>query len=140
MLLLTTVLLFHPCALPFPLPYPQLLCNLKVVWSEEGAGVVRNRREDQSLFAKDLGKLTEGLEQVGLGGGVWLRLWWWHQTCGVGGLLQCTAAPSCWQDATSVACAAPQHPPCPRLPAWMAPGGGGPGRLAAAAVAGARQR
>jgi hypothetical protein len=40
------------------------MSNLKVVWSDDDAGVVRNNREDQSVFAKDIGRLTQGLEQV----------------------------------------------------------------------------
>ncbi|KAL4860036.1 E3 ubiquitin-protein ligase RNF123 [Chlorella vulgaris] len=42
----------------------ELMSNLKVVWSDDDAGVVRNNREDQSVFAKDIGRLTQGLEQV----------------------------------------------------------------------------
>ncbi|KAL4425495.1 hypothetical protein ABPG75_009511 [Micractinium tetrahymenae] len=41
----------------------QLFGNLKVVWSEGGAGVVRNRREDQSTFSADLNNISGGLEQ-----------------------------------------------------------------------------
>ncbi|KAI7841821.1 hypothetical protein COHA_004350 [Chlorella ohadii] len=40
----------------------ELLCNLKVSWGRDG-GVVRSGREEQSTFAADLNKLTDGLEQ-----------------------------------------------------------------------------
>lgn len=50
--------------MPLPCLRPQLLCNLKVSWGPDG-NVVRSGREEQSTFAADLNKLTDGLEQVG---------------------------------------------------------------------------
>lgn len=51
---------------PAPPAYPavQLLCNLKVSWGPNGT-VVRSSRAEQSAFAADLNRLTDGLEQVG---------------------------------------------------------------------------
>lgn len=72
-------------AVPFSVPCPrptaaccclQLLVSLKVEFTDGGAGMVRNRREDQSLFAADLAKLTEGLEQVeAVQADILLQLW-----------------------------------------------------------------
>ena len=65
----------HPCP-----PALQLLCNLKVAWGQDG-NVVRSGREEQCAFAADLNKLTDGLEQVGVG----QQFVAWHQVVSWGG-------------------------------------------------------